>query len=55
MASSQIKKDVFFAGIDLIDKKLTEINITSPTGMRQIANHSKAKLNGQFFDLLEKR
>jgi glutathione synthase len=53
--ASQIKTDVFFAGIDLIDKKLTEINITSPTGMRQIANHSKAKLNGQFFDLLEKK
>jgi glutathione synthase len=52
--ASQIKKEIFFAGIDLIDKKLTEINITSPTGMRQIANHSKAKLNDQFFDLLEK-
>ena len=52
--AKDIKKEIFFAGIDLIDKKLTEINITSPTGMRQIANHSKAKLNGQFFDLLEK-
>ena len=52
--ASQIKKEIFFAGIDLIDKKLTEINITSPTGMRQIASHSKAKLNDQFFDLLEK-
>ena len=50
----EIKKEIFLAGIDLIDKKLTEINITSPTGMRQIANHSKAKLNGRFFDLLEK-
>ena len=27
---------LFFVGIDLIDEKLTEINVTSPTGMTQI-------------------
>ena len=30
------KNNLFFVGIDLIDEKLTEINVTSPTGVMQI-------------------
>ncbi len=30
------KNKLFFVGIDLIDEKLTEINVTSPTGINQI-------------------
>ena len=33
-----INNNIQFAGIDLIGNKLTEINITSPTGTRQIFN-----------------
>ena len=40
----QLKKllDVknYFVGIDLINEKLTEINVTSPTGIVQILNLS---------------
>lgn len=31
-----LKNNLFFVGIDLIDEKLTEINVTSPTGIVQI-------------------
>ena len=49
-----IKKDIFFAGLDMIDKKITEINITSPTGMRQIAEHGNSHLGSFFYDQLMK-
>ena len=34
------KKDINFAGIDIIGQKLTEINITSPTCAREIFEQS---------------
>ncbi|MBY0378782.1 MAG: glutathione synthase [Burkholderiales bacterium] len=36
-------KNIVFAGLDVIGDYLTEINITSPTGTRQI--HSKTRIN----------
>ena len=38
---------LFFVGIDLIDQKLTEINVTSPTGivqLRELYNVNVSKL-----------
>ena len=49
-----IKEDIFFAGLDMIDKKITEINITSPTGMRQIAEHKNSHIGSFFYDQLMK-
>ena len=49
-----IKEDIFFAGLDMIDKKVTEINITSPTGMRQIADYKSSYLGSFFYDQLSK-
>jgi len=49
-----IKEDIFFAGLDMIDKKITEINITSPTGMRQIADYKSSYLGSFFYDQLMK-
>ena len=34
--SSLVKNNLTFVGIDLIQEKLTEINVTSPTGIVQI-------------------
>ena len=34
------REKLFFVGIDLINEKLTEINVTSPTGIVQIQNIS---------------
>ena len=38
-----VKNGIYFAGIDVIDDMLTEINITSPTGLQEInqANNSR--------------
>ena len=38
-----VKNGIYFAGIDVIDNMLTEINITSPTGLQEInqANNSR--------------
>ena len=54
MIAEGIKKDIFFAGLDMIDKKITEINITSPTGMRQIADYKSSYLGSFFYDQLMK-
>ncbi len=53
VVASNIKEDIFFAGLDMIDKKITEINITSPTGMRQIANCERPNLAALFFEQLK--
>lgn len=38
---------VFFAGIDMIGQYITEINITSPTGLQQIGNGLSTKIANQ--------
>lgn len=40
----------FFVGIDVIDQKLTEINVTSPTGIKQINQLSGLRIEEKFWD-----
>ena len=47
------KLDLFFVGIDIIGNYLTEINVTSPTGIKQINNLNNTKLEQVFWDKLE--
>jgi len=47
------KLDLFFVGIDIIGDYLTEINVTSPTGIKQINNLNNTKLEQVFWDKLE--
>ncbi|OQM34020.1 glutathione synthase [bacterium endosymbiont of Pedicinus badii] len=49
------KKEIFFAGLDVIGKYLTEINITSPTCMQQIERESSISIKKIFFDILEEK
>ena len=49
-----IKKGINFAGVDIIGEYLTEINITSPTGMREISNNSDINVSDKFFESLKK-
>ena len=35
---------IFFAGVDMIGDYITEINITSPTGIQQIGNQLPSKI-----------
>ena len=44
---------LFFVGIDIIGDYLTEINVTSPTGMRQINKLNNTNLEKIFWDKLE--
>ena len=48
------KEKIFFAGIDIIGNYLTEINITSPTGIVEINNLENTKIEKKFWDLVEK-
>ncbi len=46
---------ITLAGIDIIGGKLTEINVTSPTGIRQIMAQKGPDLAALFWDAAEKR
>ena len=48
-------KGLFFTGIDVIGNYLTEINVTSPTGMQEINKLNSVKLEKIFWDKLEKK
>ena len=47
------KLDLFFVGIDIIGNYLTEINVTSPTGIKQVNKLNNIKLEQVFWDKLE--
>ena len=49
-----LKNGIHFAGLDVIDSYLTEINITCPTGIVQINNLENKKLEKQIVDYFEK-
>ena len=45
---------VLFAGIDVIGDYLTEVNVTSPTGIRELDKQFDINIAGQLFDAIEK-
>ncbi len=47
------KLNLFFVGIDVIGDYLTEINVTSPTGIKQINKLNNVNLEKIFWDKLE--
>lgn len=50
-----LEKGILFAGLDLIGDWLTEINITSPTGLRAVKNLCGASPEVAFWDAVERR
>jgi len=46
---------MIFVGIDVIGDYLTEINVTSPTGIQQINRFDDARLEGLVWDAIEAR
>jgi glutathione synthase len=46
---------VVFAGIDVIGDYLTEVNVTSPTGIRELDKQFDLNIAGLMFDAIEKR
>jgi glutathione synthase len=49
------KNKLFFTGIDVIGDYLTEINVTSPTGIQEINRLNGARLEKFFWDRVEKK
>mgnify|MGYP000645416628 CR=1 FL=1 len=49
------KKKLFFTGIDVIGNYLTEINVTSPTGIQEINRLNGVRLEKFFWDRVEKK
>jgi glutathione synthase len=47
------RRGVLFAGIDVIGDYLTEVNVTSPTGIREIAKLAGVNLAARLIDTLE--
>ena len=45
---------IFFAGVDMIGKYITEINITSPTGIQQIRNRLSMKISNELLRIINK-
>ncbi len=44
---------VIFAGIDVIGDYMTEVNVTSPTGIRELDKQFSLNIAGQMFDAIE--
>jgi glutathione synthase len=49
------EQGILFAGIDVIGGWLTEVNVTSPTGIREINVLDGVELERQFLDVVERR
>ena len=49
------ERGVIFAGIDVIGDYLTEINVTSPTGIRELDAAFDLNISGTLFDAIEAR
>ena len=49
------KNGLFFTGIDVIGNYLTEINVTSPTGIQEINRLNNVKIEEMFWNKVEKK
>jgi glutathione synthase len=49
------RRGLMFVGIDVIDGRLTEINVTSPTGLRAIQRFGGPNLAAAIWDAIEKK
>lgn len=53
IAPTLINKGLFFVGLDVIGDYITEINVTSPTGIRELDAQCDLNIAGELFDTLE--
>ena len=54
-ARSCSKRGLLFVGIDVIGDYLTEINVTSPTGIQEIGRFDDVSLEAELWDAFEQR
>ncbi len=55
IAPELIKRGLYFVGLDMIGNYVTEINVTSPTCMRELENEYGINIAAQLFDALESK
>ncbi len=55
LAPALRERGLLFVGIDVIDGNLTEINVTSPTGIRAIARLGGPDVAAKIWDVIEKK
>lgn len=55
IAPALIERDLIFVGIDVIGGYLTEINVTSPTGIREVKRFGGPDIAALIWDAIEKR
>ena len=55
ISRSLVKKGLIFVGIDIIGDYITEINVTSPTGLREIKNLDSIAIEEMFWDFIENK
>ncbi len=55
IAPTLIKNGLYFVGLDVIGNYITEINVTSPTGIRELDKQYNIDIAGVFFDYIESR
>ena len=48
-------KELYFVGIDIIGDFITEINVTSPTGIREIRFYETIAIEEIFWDFIENK
>ena len=53
VAPELLKRGILFAGLDVIGDWLTEINVTSPTCIRELDAQYGLNIAGDLFDALE--
>ena len=49
------KRDLIFVGIDVIGDYMTEINVTSPTGLQEVNRFDGSKLESLIWDAIDSR
>ena len=54
VAPELVRRGIVFAGLDVIGDWLTEINVTSPTGIRELDAQFGLNIAGMLFDAIEK-
>ena len=55
VGSELSERGLYFVGIDVIGNYLTEINVTSPTGIRELDAGANLNISATFFDFIEKQ
>ena len=53
LAPSLRRDGLFFVGIDVIGGRLTEVNVTSPTGVQEVNALEEVQLEARILDAVE--